>query len=135
MLICLMLLSGCAAETPIGTVAVYEEYQAELLDAVFFTDDDGKRMITVNMRYTNKGVDAMYLLESFVVRAYQAETSLTDCTDINEEVSLIQEVKDGASIEAGYTFELTTKDNILVNVCTPTAEEQVLAEKEYAYGG
>ena len=99
MLICLMLLSGCAAETPIGTVAVYEEYQAELLDAVFFTDDDGKRMITVNMRYTNKGVDAMYLLESFVVRAYQAETSLTDCTDINEEVSLIQEVKDGRASE------------------------------------
>ena len=125
---CLMI-TGCAAETAVGTTAAYEEYRAELLDAAFFTDDDGRQLVRVNLCYTNDGADGMYLLESFVVKAYQDDVLLTDCTDINEETTLIQEVKGGASITAGYTFEVVSHAPVVVRIFTPTAEDVLLAEK------
>jgi len=131
----LLFLSGCAAETPVGDVAAYGQYRAELLDADFFADDDGKRMVTINMRYSNDGTEALYLLESFVVKAYQGDVALSDRTDINEEEALIQEVKDGGSLEAGYTFELASDEAVMVKIYTPTAEEKLLAQKEYACDG
>ena len=131
-LACLML-TGCAAEVEIGTTATYEDYQAELLEAEFFTDDEGRQLVKVNLCYTNGGSEGLYLLESFVIKAYQDDVQLTDCTDINEETALIQEVKDGVSISGSYTFEVTSDASVKVRIYTPTADEVLLAEKEYVY--
>lgn len=135
---CLLLLSGCGTtpqEVSIDNVAVYEEYTATLADAEYFTADDGGNMIRVYVEYTNNGADGMYMLESFIVKAFQNDTELADRTDINddvESVTLIQEVKDGQTIAGSYVFELTDTSPVEVRLCSPTADEELLAVKEYS---
>ena len=132
----MLLLAGCDTTEPvqektIGTVAEYEDYKAELLEAEFYTDD-GKEMMKVNVTYTNDGVNGMYMLESFAVKAFQNDIELTDCTDINDDSKLITEVKDGQSITGAYIFELADTSTVEVRICTPTADEEILALKEYS---
>lgn len=135
---CLVLLSGCGS-TPktveIDNVAVYEDYMATLTDAEYFTADDGGQMIRVYVEYTNNGADGLYILESFIVKAFQNDTELANRTDINDDeksVTLIQEVKDGQTIVGSYVFELTDSGLVEVRLCTPTADEELLAMKEYS---
>lgn len=133
LLACLLLLSGCSAEEPVlETAAEYEDCVVELLDAEFFQTEDGARRVKVYVGYTNSGSEDMYMLESFALKAFQGDTELLDCTDINEETTLIQSVKNGNSIQGGYVYELVTDDPVVVKVYTPTADEELLALKEYS---
>ena len=136
---CMVLLSGCGNTPPqtveIDNVAVYEDYTATLTNAEYFTADDGGKMIRVYVEYTNNGADGLYMLESFIVKAFQNDTELADRTDINDDeksVTLIQEVKDGQTITGSYVFELTDSGPVEVRLCTPTADEELLAMKEYS---
>lgn len=133
-LVIVLLLAGCgSAEEPVlGTAAEYEDCTADLLDAEFFQTDDGAQRVKVYVKYTNSGADDMYMLESFVVKAFQGDTQLLDCTDINEETALIQSVKDGHSTQGGYVYELLTDEPVVVKVFTPTADEELLALREYS---
>lgn len=132
LLACFLLLSGCSAEEPVlRTAAEYEDCAVELLDAEFFQSDDGAQMIRVYVKYTNSGAEDMYMLESFALKAFQGDTQLLDCTDINEETALIQSVKDGNSTQGGYVYQLVTDDPVVVKVFTPTADEELLALREY----
>ena len=120
----------------VGTVAAYDNYTAELLEADFYTDDNGKSIVRVSVNYTNNNSDGMYMLESFVVKAFQDDTELVDLTDINDDkqsVTLIKEVKDGQSIAGSYVFELSSTSPVEVRICSPTADEELLAMREYAY--
>lgn len=131
-----MFLSGCSTEEPVlGTEAQYEDCAVALLDAEFFQTEDGVPMVKVYVHYTNSGTTDMYALESFALKAFQGDTQLTDCTDINEETALIQYVKDGDSTESGYVYELVTDDPVVVKVYTPTADEELLALREYSCEG
>ena len=119
----------------IDNVAVYEDYTATLTGAEFFTANDGGQMIRVNVEYTNNGADGMYMLESFIVKAFQNDTELADRTDINDDelsITLIQEVKDGQTIAGSYVFELADSSPVEVRLCTPTADEELLAVKEFS---
>ncbi len=75
------------------------------------------------------------MYECFAVRAFQNDTQLDDITNVNEEsnvgdsAELIREVKDGASLEASYVFILTDDSDVEIRVCTPTADENLLAQK------
>lgn len=126
----LVLLVGCSRTEPvqIGTVAEYENCKAELLEAEF---DTAENTVKVYVAYTNNGSDGMYMFESFVVRAFQNDTELTNLTDINDDGKLITEVKDGQSITGTYIFELTDSSTVEVRICTPTANEELLTVREY----
>ena len=89
-------------------------------------------MVRVYVKYTNSGAEDMYMLESFALKAFQGDTELLDCTDINEETALIQSVKDGNSTQGGYVYQLVTDDPVVVKVFTPTADEELLALREYS---
>lgn len=125
-------------ESAITNVAVYEDTQAEILDAQFYETEDGASVVRVNFKYTNNSEDGLYMLESFVVRAFQNDTQLDDLTDINEEseagnsAELIREVKNGESIEGSYVFQLSDDSEVEVRVCTPTADEELLAQKVFS---
>lgn len=130
---CLMLLSACGAEpVEITTVANYQEYQAELLEAEFFTANDGKNMVRVSVRFTNGENEGRYLLESFAVNAFQADKELDNYTDINEDDTIIRTITKGQSITSAYVFEVNDDSPITVQLCTPTADEVLLAEREYS---
>ena len=130
--------SNTEAEKEITDVAVYEDTQADILDAEFFTTEDGTSAIRVNFKYTNNSADGLYMYESFAVHAFQNDTELNDITDINEEpevgnsAELIREVKDGASLEGSYVFVLSDDSDVEVRVCTPTADEELLAQKVFS---
>ena len=151
MIMLAMAVSGCSSESSadgeanvgstensedsIGNIAEYEDTTAELLDAEFFESDDGTSMVRVYVEYTNAGSDGMYMLESFSVKAFQNDTELTDSTDINDDESsmcLIQEVKDGESVQGSYVFELSDDSDVEVRICTPTADEDLLAMQIYS---
>lgn len=127
-----------ADDAAISNVAVYEDTQAEILDAEFYETEDGASVVRVNFKYTNNSEDGLYMLESFVVRAFQNDTQLDDMTDINEETEsgnsaeLIREVKNGESVEGSYVFQLSDDSEVEVRVCTPTADEELLAQKVFS---
>ncbi len=121
-----------STETSITDVAVYEDTQAKIQDAEFFETEDGESAIRVNFEYTNNTDKGLYMLESFIVRAYQNNKGLDDLTNINDDsdsAELIREVKDGASVKGSYVFRLSDDSDVEVRVCTPTAEEELLAQK------
>jgi hypothetical protein len=143
----MLLLSGCGQssvsdvnnsvqEESVGTIAEFNDCKAELQESEIFMDN-GEQKIRVYVEYTNNNSDGMYMLESFVVNAFQNDVELTDCTDINDDEqssTLIQEVKEGQSIVGSYVFTLTNaSDDVEVRVCTPNADEELLALKVYAY--
>jgi outer membrane lipoprotein-sorting protein len=120
-------------EEPIGAAAEYDTYRVELQDAEFFTQDD-QPMVRVYMEYTNNGPDGLYLMESFSIKAFQNDVQIEDRTDINDDAlsaPVIQEVKNGESIVGSYVFALSDSSDVEVRVCTPTADEDLLACKIY----
>lgn len=122
----------------ITDVAVYEDTQADILDAEFFTTEDGISAVRVNFKYTNNSADGLYMYESFAVHAFQNDVELNEITDINEEpevgnsAELIREIKDGASLEGSYVFALSDDSDVEVRVFTPTADEELLAQKVFS---
>lgn len=136
-----LLLTGCSVPvadqaTEITNTAVYEQTEATIDNAEFY-DVDGVQVVRLHFTYTNKGSDGMYMLESFVVRAFQDDKELTDLTDINDDpdsAKLIVEVKDGEIIECSYVFQMTSDSDVEVRVCTPTADEKLLAKRVFQAG-
>ena len=126
------------SETAITNIAIYEDTQAEILDAEFYETEDGASVVRVNFKYTNNSEDGLYMLESFVVHAFQNDAQLDDLTDINEErevgnsAELIREVKNGESMEGSYVFQLSDDSDVEVRICTPTADEELLAQKVFS---
>ena len=120
-------------QTELSNVANYEGTTLELLDATVCASEDGKTVIKVQAVYQNDNAEALYAYCSFSVKAYQNGVELLDVSDINgNEAVLIQEVKDGASLQVCYVFELSDTSDVEVNICTPTADALVKAKKVYS---
>lgn len=116
----------------VTNVAVYDNRQLELTGAEKFTDDEGKSMVRVKGTYTNNSAEPIYALSGFAVRAFQNGIELTDYSDINaEESNLIREVKNGASIDVSYVFELTDESEVEVLIGTPTADQETIGKAIY----
>lgn len=136
-ILCIILLvfsmTGCGAEQKeLTNVAVYEDYQLELTSAEKFTTDEGKLCMRVKGVYTNNSADPEYGLACFAVRAFQNDTELTECTDINgEDSSLTVEVKNGASVDVSYAFELAEDSEVEVLIGTPTADQDTIGKAVY----
>jgi hypothetical protein len=90
--------------------------------------------LTVRIRFTNNSSDGFYALESFACMAYQDGIELEEVTDINDDemgAALIRGVKNGVSIEGEYKFTISGDSDIEFFICTPTAEEKILAKKVF----
>lgn len=122
-----------ATQTELTSVANYEGTTLELLDATLCASEDGKTVIKVMANYKNDNADGLYAYCSYSVKAYQNNVELMDVSDINgNEAALIQEVKNGASLQVCYVFEVSYTSDIEVNICTPTADANVIAKKVYS---
>lgn len=132
-LILILMITACGTTEPaeLTNVAEYKNTVLELLEAdVLTTANDN--VIKVKATYQNNGTEPQYCLSSFAVKAYQGNTELTDVSDINgEEAVLIQETANGASLSVQYAFQLSDSSPVEVKVCTPTAEQNVIAKKVY----
>lgn len=95
-------------------------------------------MVRVHFKFANNRADGLYLLACFHVHAFQNKDELNDLTNINEEAEegdsaeLIREVKNGASLEASYVFQLSDDSDVEIRVCTLTADEILLAQKTFS---
>lgn len=130
---CFVLLAACGTTEPteLTNVAEYENTVLELL-AAEVSESEGGAVIKVKAIYQNNATEPQYCLSSFVVKAYQGNTELTDVSDINgEEAVLIQETANGASLSVQYVFLLSDTSPVEVKICTPTAEQNVIAKKVY----
>ena len=123
----------------IGTIAEYDDAVLELIDAEFFVTETGEEMIQVNISFTNNSSTPYYASESFAVVAYQNNTELLSYSNVcrgedDEDVTmgLSMGVSGGASINAAYVFELNGDGPVEVQVCTPTADLELLAMDTYA---
>lgn len=135
-LICIItmmaVLTACGAEKELTNTGMYEDWQLELQDAEVYTNEDGVQVVKVNAVYTNNSEEPQYALSSFAVRAFQDDTELTDLSDINgNEAALIQEVKNGQSLEVSYVFDFPTKKAFEVLIGTPTADQETIGKQVY----
>ena len=134
----LMLMMGLVAcgetgQTELTHVAKYDNTSLELLDATICAAENGKTVVKVVANYQNDNADALYSYCSYSVKAYQNNVELLDVSDVNgSEASLIQEVKNGASLQVCYVFEVLNVSDVEITICTPTADEKVVANKVYS---
>ena len=113
----------------VGLIASYDDQVMEILDGSINGDT-----LTVRIRFTNNSSDGFYALESFACMAYQDGIELEEVTDINDDemgAALIRGVKNGVSIEGEYKFTIYGDSDIEFFICTPTAEEKILAKKVF----
>ena len=113
----------------VGLTASYNDQVMEILDGSINGDT-----LTVRIRFTNNSSDGFYALESFACMAYQDGIELEEVTDINDDemgAALIRGVKNGVSIEGEYKFTISGDSDIEFFICTPTAEEKILAKKVF----
>ena len=113
----------------VGLIASYDDQVMEILDGSINGDT-----LTVRIRFTNNSSDGFYALESFACMAYQDGIELEEVTDINDDemgAALIRGVKNGVSIEGEYKFTISGDSDIEFFICTPTAEEKILAKKVF----
>lgn len=139
----LVMITGCGgqvteSEEVITNIAEYEDTISEILDADFYETEDGASVVRVRFKFTNNQSNGLYLLECFAVHAFQNDVELDDLTNINEEAEdgdsaeFIREIKNGASLEASYVFLLSDDSDVEIRVCTPTADEVLLAQKTFS---
>ena len=124
------LLVGCTEEPSkkLTNTAEYEDTILELKDME--VEDD---IVRVHAIFTNNTKDGLYAFESFGIKAYQNDKELVDSTDINGvDANTILEVKKGKSIDVSYAFEKEDDSDVEITVCTPTADEEVIATKVYS---
>lgn len=125
-------ITGCSSEKELTNVAEYDGCTLELTGSKVETTDTGKAVLRVSATYTNGNSAPLYALCSFGVKAFQNDTEINDLSDINgSEAVLVKEVKNGKSLSVSYVFELTTESPVEVTVCSPTADEQVIAKAVY----
>lgn len=137
-------LAACGAtdnteqQKEITDIAVYDDTQADILTAEFYDLENGTPVVRVHFKFTNNQADGLYMYECFAVRAFQNDTQLDDITNVNEDsetgnsAELIREVKNGASLEGSYVFKLVDDSDVELRVCTPTADEDLLAQKIFS---
>lgn len=133
----MMALVACGGkeEKALTNKAEFENSTLELLDATIADTDDGRTVVKIIANYTNETSEGGYAYSYFKVKAFQNDMEIADVSDINgEEAALIQSVKDGASLQVHYVFELTDNGEVDVKVYTPTADEVLIAEKLYTFG-
>ena len=135
--ICLLFLMfsivGCSAEQPLTSTAEFEDCILSLDNAEISTNDEQQYILTVNATYTNNGSEPLYALCSFGIKVFQNDIEQMDISDINgDEQTLIREVKNGQSLQVSYKFELTDNSPVEILVCTPTADEEIIAKLEYS---
>lgn len=122
----------------ITDIAVHDDTQADILTAEFYDLENGTPVVRVHFKFTNNQADGLYMYECFAVRAFQNDTQLDDITNVNEDsetgnsAELIREVKNGASLEGSYVFKLVDDSDVELRVCTPTADEDLLAQKIFS---
>lgn len=131
-------LTGCSSEQETTTskeltnIAEYDGSSLELTGGEVETTDDGVEVLRISATYTNNNSEPQYASSAFAVKAFQNDTEINDVSDINgNEATLIQEVKNGKSLSVSYVFELTDESKVEVYVCTPTADEEKIAEAVY----
>lgn len=114
------------------SLAEYENMTLELQDATVVTTEEGNKLLKVVATYTNANTEPYYAYCSFGVKALQNGVGLNDVSNINgDEAALIKELKDGASLEVHYLFELTDDSEVEVLVTEPTADADVIGQKNY----
>lgn len=117
----------------ISDVASYDNYTLTLKDASSAIQEDGTNVIYVNAIFKNESVAGTYAYSAFSVKAYQNGEELLDASDINgDEANLIKEVKDGATENVTYAFQLNDASNVEIDICEPTAEANKIGTKTYA---
>lgn len=135
----LALLTACGAEpdeTIITNTAVYDDMSLELLDGSITAGEDGREYLVIEAVYKNDQTDPCYALCSFVVKAFQDDVELEDCSDINgADADLIKEVRNGEEITVTYRFALNGRSAVEVLICEPTANEATLARRSYSLEG
>ena len=57
---------------------------------------------------------------------------MNEDVETGDSAELIREVKNGASLEGRYVFKLADDSNVEIRVCTPTADEELLAKKIFS---
>ena len=128
-------LAACSSgneEAELTNIGTFEKYTLELNDAEFTTNESGENVIKVDATYMNDDSEPQYALSSFAVRAFQNDVELTDISNINgDEVSLIQEVKNGASIGVTYVFVLDDDSEVEVLIGEPTADQTTVGQQTY----
>lgn len=125
-------ITGCSSEKELTNVAEYDGCTLELTGGKVETTDTGKAVLRVSATYTNGNSDPLYALCSFGVKAFQNDTEINDLSDINgSEAVLVKAVKNGKSLSVSYVFELNNESPVEITVCTPTADEQVIAKVVY----
>lgn len=134
-LVLTLCLVGCGSdEKEITDLATYEDYTLKLENAEFDVDEEGRNVIKVYATYTNNSSEPQYALSCFVLKAFQNNVEITDLSDINgNESTLIEEVKDGASLSVSYVFELTDESDVEVLVSEPTADQTTIGKQTYLY--
>ena len=121
---------GCTEESSkeLTNIAEDEDTILELKDIEVEND-----IVRVHAIFTNNTKDGLYAFQSFGIKAYQNEKELVDSTDINDvDANTILEVKNGKSIDVSYSFVKEDDSDVEVNVCSPTADEEVIATKVYS---
>ncbi len=89
--------------------------------------------ITVHATYTNNNKESANAWSSYSFKAFQDGVELEDCSDSDgDQSSLLLEVKDGASCLISYKFRLNSESDIEIRACTPTEEEEILAEMTFS---
>ncbi len=128
-----LLTVGCGkVEKEITNIAVFEDCHLELKEATTYTSDEGQNMIRVSAIYTNNSTEPLYAACCFSVRAFQNDIQLADCSNINgNEAALIQEIKDGQSLEVYYVFELPEESEVEILIGTPTADQETIGKQTY----
>lgn len=112
--------------------AQYEDCILTLGDAEIVTNDNGEKIAKIEATFTNHSEEPYYALSLFAVRAFQHDKEITDVSDINgADASLIQEVKNGASVNVSYQFKLEDESPVEVLVGEPTADQETIGKQTY----
>lgn len=115
----------------IGTIADYEGASLALGDSEI-VNRDGQDVIRIHATYTNSNSEACYAMSNFAMLAFQNNNEIQDASDINgDEEDITTSIKDGTSIDVVFAFVLSDQTDVTIQVCEPTAEQTVLAEKTY----
>lgn len=123
-------------EEALTEIAEFDDMSLGLRDCSITEGDDGLEYLVIEAVYKNDQADPYYALCSFVVKAFQEDVELEDCSDINgADADLIKEVRNGEEITVTYRFALNGRSDVEVLICEPTANEATLARKSYSLEG
>lgn len=127
---------GSISSTPtppkeLTNIGEYDSCRLELQDATVITNEQG-RFLKVNAVYTNSKQTPQYGSSAFAVRAFQNDTELNDWSFSQEDTgNLATEVRNGASVNVSFLFELADNTEVEVLIGTPTADMETIGKTIY----